>query len=135
MTKEAARVKAVRYWWQMAGEALQSARIAFGAGHLHTAMNRAYYAVFYAATAALVARSLQFKRHGGVRSALHREFIKTGLLPAEMGPVYDRLFEDRQHGDYMALIEFESDYVQEKIESAAAFIIAIQPLIPSLEEK
>lgn len=105
MTKNDPRVKAVRHWWKMAEEAFQSARIAYGAGHLHSAMNRAYYAVFYATTAALVERGLHFKRHGGVRSAFHRELVKPGLLPAEMGAVYDRLFQDRQHGDYMALID------------------------------
>lgn len=116
----------------MGEEALQSARIAYEAGHLHSAMNRAYYAVFYAVTAALVDRGREFKKHAGVRSAFHRELVKGGLLSTEMGAVYDRLFQDRQHSDYMVLTEFEPGYVHEKIESAATFLSTIRPLIPSL---
>jgi len=85
-------------WWRMAEEALQSARMEREAGFLHSAINRAYYAVFYAATAALVDQGLEFKKHSGVRAALHREFVKKGLLSQEIGVLYDRLFEDRKHG-------------------------------------
>lgn len=135
MSKEKVRQETVRHWWKMAEETLQSARMEYGAGLLHSAINRAYYAVFYATTAALVERSLRFKKHAGVRAALHRELVKTGLLPEETGALYDRLFEDRQHGDYMALTEFEPEYVKEKIEGAAVFLSAIRPLIVSLEEE
>ena len=69
----------------------------------------------------------------GVRAALHRELIKTGVLAVEMGALYDRLFADRQRGDYLVLTEFEPQYVEEKIESAAAFLGAIRPLLVSLE--
>jgi len=135
MSKGAVRREAVRHWWKMAEETLRSARIEYRAGLLHSTINRAYYAVFYATTAALVERGLHFKKHAGVRSALHRELIKTGLLPTEMGALYDLLFEDRQHGDYTALTEFESGYVRERIEGAATFLNAIRPLVTSLEKK
>ena len=133
MSKAEARQKTVRHWWKMAEETLQSARTEYEAGLLHGAINRAYYAVFYAATALLVERGLHFKKHAGVRAALHRELIKTGVLVAEMGALYDRLFADRQRGDYLVLTEFEPEYVGEKVESAATFLGAIRPLLASLE--
>lgn len=116
----------------MAEEALQSARMDSDAGLLHSAINRAYYAVFYAATAVFVERGLHFRKHTGVRSALHRELVKAGLLSVEMGALYDRLFGDRQHGDYVVLAEFEPGPVREKVESAATFLNAVRPLIASL---
>ncbi len=91
MSKEEAKRESVHHWWKMAEEALQSARMEYEADLLHGAINRAYYAVFYAA--------------------------------------YDRLFEERQHGDYMVLTEFEPDDVKEKVESAAAFLKAVRELL------
>ena len=79
----------------MAEEALQSARMEYEANLLHGAINRAYYAVFYAATALFVDRGLSFRKHTGVRAAVRRELIKKSVLLVEMGVLYDRLFEDR----------------------------------------
>ena len=66
---------------------------------------------------------------------MHREMIKTGLLPVEMGTLYDQLWGDRQHGDYSALTEFEPKHVEERIDNANTFLKAISSLITSLEEK
>lgn len=38
--------------------------------------------------------------HSGVRHVFGLKFIKTGILPAEMGRLYHRLFSMRQTGDY-----------------------------------
>lgn len=113
----------------MAEEALQSARMEYEADLFHGAINRAYYAVFYVATAFFVKHELSFRKHAGVRSAVHRELVKTGILSVELGMLYDRLFEDRQHGDYMVLTEFEPDEMKKKVESAAVFLEAIQKLL------
>lgn len=78
-------------------------------------MNRIYYAAFYGASAALLDREVSFKKHAGVRSAFHRLFIKTGLIDVKYGKLYDQLFEDRQEGDYIALISFEPEYVKQQL--------------------
>ena len=83
----------------------------------------------YAATALFIERGLSFRKHSGVRAAVHRELVKKQVLSVELGALYDRLFEDRQHGDYMVLTEFEADDVKEKIESAARFLKAIGDLL------
>ena len=54
------------------------------------------------------------------------EFIKPGLLDVKWGKFYDRLFEDRQEGDYLALVEFESGYVKDKLNSCKKFLSAIK---------
>ncbi|MBI3756656.1 MAG: HEPN domain-containing protein [Deltaproteobacteria bacterium] len=125
MSEEEAKRTSIQHWWKMAEEALQSAKMEYEADLFHGAINRAYYAVFYAATALFVKRGLSFRKHAGVRSAVHRELVKKEILSVELGMLYDRLFEDRQHGDYMVLTEFEPDEVKEKVESASAFLKAI----------
>jgi len=92
-------------------------------------MNRIYYAAFYAVSAALLERKFQFVKHSGVRAMFHREFVKTGLLDVKWGKLYDRLFEDRQEGDYVALTSFEHEYVEMQLGQCVEFLAALRPLI------
>lgn len=132
MSEEYERVVAVRYWWGMAEESMAAARRELDAGSFSFAVNRLYYALFYAATAALLERRLSFTKHTGVRVALHREFIKTGLLDAEFGKLYDRLFEDRQEGDYVALVSFDKEYVEANMARCREFLDRLRPLVASV---
>jgi len=132
MSPEEQRAEVVRYWWSMAEESLASARREFGASAFVFAVNRLYYAVFYAASAALLERQQTFRKHSSVRSGFHRTFVKTGLLDVEWGKFYDQLFEDRQEGDYIALTAFDSDYVASQLTCCAQFLDAFRPLISSL---
>lgn len=119
----------VRYWWSKAEESLASAEREFRAEAFEFAINRLYYAVFYAASAALLDHGLSFAKHSGVRAAFHREFVKTGLMNIEWGKFYDQLFEDRQEGDNLAMISFEKDYVSFQLERCSQFLDALRPLI------
>lgn len=77
-------------------------------------MNRLYYSAFYAVSAALLDRQVSFMKHAGVRASLHRELVKTGLLEEKWGKLYDRLFEDRQEGDYMAMVALHRGVVRDR---------------------
>ncbi len=98
------------------------------------AVNRIYYAVFYAVSAALLDRQLSFAKHSGVRAAFHQHFVKQELLDIEWGKFYDRLFEDRQEGDYLAFILFEKDYVEGQLANTEQFLSLLKPLIHGLSE-
>lgn len=135
MSSDQRRITVVRYWWSKAEESLTSAEREMKAGSLGFAMNRIYYAASYAVSAALLERQSSSKKHSGVRSAFHREFIKTGLLEPQWGRFYNELFEDRQEGDYVALIEFELDYVQDQLMRCREFLTQLRSLITSLEQQ
>jgi uncharacterized protein (UPF0332 family) len=64
------------------------------------AVNRLYYAAFYAARALLALREVDSARHSGLISLFQQHFIKTGLLAAETGKTLARAFEKRQNSDY-----------------------------------
>ncbi|MCK4225868.1 HEPN domain-containing protein [candidate division WOR-3 bacterium] len=134
MIKDEQRILMVHYWWTKAEESLSSAKRELKAESLEFAVNRLYYSVFYAASAALLARKLTFKKHSGVRAAFHQEFIKKGLLDLKWGKFYDQLFEDRQEGDYMALISFEQKYVEFQLSQCSRFLKELRNLIPSISE-
>jgi hypothetical protein len=53
-------------------------------------------------------------------------------LDVKWGKLYDHLFEDRQEGDYIALIAFDPEYVASQIELCREFLGALRPLISTL---
>jgi uncharacterized protein (UPF0332 family) len=119
----------IAYRISRAQEAVEEARILFDAGHINAYVNRLYYACFYATSALLLTRNLSTSKHGYLRSLLHRELIKTGSLPKEMGEHFDLLFNNRQKGDYADLIVFKADDVAGWLPPTKAFVSHIEGLI------
>lgn len=85
MTQDEARARNVEYLMLNAEQSLESAKAEAAAGRYRFAMNRVYYACFYAASAVLVNRGCHFVKHAGLRAAVHRDLVKTGDVSPEMG--------------------------------------------------
>ncbi len=67
-------------------QAAASAKVLLDTGDADGACNRAYYAMFDAARAALLASGYEVgKTHKGVLNAFSEHLVKSGLLPKEMG--------------------------------------------------
>ncbi len=135
MNTDEQRAAAVRRFWAMAQESLASAQRELEAGAYSFALNRIYYAAFYGVSAALLERRLSFKKHSGVRSTFHREFIKSGLLDKEWGRLYDQLFEERLAGDYIAFTSFEREHVESRLAQYTRFLAELRPLIALLPQE
>jgi len=129
MTTEDARAEVIAFWGDKASESLQSAQSEFNAGRLAFAVNRAYYACFYSVSALLLKDGRKFVKHSGVRSALHRHLVKTGKVSSAWGRFYDRIFENRQRGDYQELVTFEAEQVSEIVEQARGFVAEMGRLL------
>jgi hypothetical protein len=97
---------------QKARESLQSAQSESAAGRGSFAVNRLYYACFYAACAVLAARGQEYSKHSAVRAAFHRDIVNAGLVDPAFGELYDGLFEERSQGDYVAFVSFEPETVE-----------------------
>ena len=63
-------------------------------------VNRCYYAMFTTVQALLITKNIFSKTHQGTMIKFHELFIKTELLPIELGRVLNETFEKRQFGDY-----------------------------------
>lgn len=83
-----------------ASESLGAARNLLADGYCGFSASRAYYAMFYAAEAALLSRDLQFSKHSGVMSFFNKEFVESGTFPAEMSKWLRRAHDTRIRGDY-----------------------------------
>lgn len=112
-----------------AHEALLSADSEKKANRLPFAVNRAYYACFYALSAVLMKKGLSYKKHSGVRAALHTQLIRPRVIDEIHGKYYDLLFESRQRGDYQWLVEFSEEEATEMIEHARAFVREIDGVL------
>ena len=63
---------------ERAEKAIQAAQELASSAYYDFVASRAYYAVFYAATALLLCEELVFSKHSGVISSIHQNFVKTG---------------------------------------------------------
>ncbi len=119
----------VQYRLERAREALAEAELLFEAGHLHTYINRLYYACFYAMSALLLTKDVSVSKHTHVRSVLHKDFIRPGIIPVKYGLVFDLLFNNRQKGDYSDLVVFQAEEVKDWLPQAREFVEYISGLI------
>ena len=65
------------------------------ANHPSGAINRSYYAAFYAACALLDSVGLEARSHKAVITLLHREFVRSGRLDRELMRDFSALLGDR----------------------------------------
>jgi uncharacterized protein (UPF0332 family) len=134
MNKEQADRILIRLWLEKAAEALASARLELAEGHAGFAVNRLYYACFYAVTALLLTSGKQFARHSAVLSEFNRAYVKTGPMDVAWSRFYQKLFADRQESDYVPMTTFEPADVAQRLEQAESFVKMIRTLIDANEQ-
>jgi len=94
-----------------------------------TAVNRLYYAYFYAVIALLISREIKATTHGGVRQMFGLHFVKTGKIDKELGKFYSDIFDMRQSGDYEDYVEFTKDDVLDLLTPADNLIASIEGIL------
>ena len=95
----------------------------------NTAVNRLYYACYYAVIALLIDKDIRAQTHSGVRQMFGLHFVKSGLIDKELGKFYTDIFDMRQTGDYDDYIEFKKEDVLDLIEPANELIRKIEGLL------
>jgi uncharacterized protein (UPF0332 family) len=98
-------------------------------GYFDFAAARAYYAAFYASTAALLNDGLDFGKHSGVIAAVHQRLIKTGRLDIARGKDLNWLFELRNIADYGVTVHVSQQDAELAIQAAESFLQAVQTLL------
>jgi uncharacterized protein (UPF0332 family) len=112
-------------------ESIEAAKLLLQSGFPDFAASRAYYAIFYAATALLLQEGQEFSKHSGVIAAIHRQFIRSNQLPKEMGKTLNWLFELRSIADYGETQRVPTEDAELAIQSATSFVQAVRKLIES----
>lgn len=119
----------ISYRLKRASETLLEADYNAKGGYYNTAINRLYYAAFYASNAALLSKEIICNSHKGVKSMISLHFIKTGLLDIEQGKTLNQLFLNRQSGDYEDFIYCDLELFQDLRPRTESFIKAIEELL------
>lgn len=112
----------ILYRLERAYEPLEEAAILLEKGYANTFVNRLYYGCFYAISALLLTKDLSSAKHSGVRSLFHKNFVKTGVVSTDIGKIYDKLYRNRQKGDYADLVRFQVDAVSDWYDEARKFV-------------
>jgi uncharacterized protein (UPF0332 family) len=95
-------------------------------GFYASAINRAYYAIFYAANATLSTQGLSRGKHSGVLSVFRERFIKSGLIEIEYSHIYGKVMDDRHLGDYEIKVGVTPAEAQRDVENAQRFVSRIE---------
>lgn len=119
----------VTYRIQRAYETLKEAEVMKREAFYNAAINRLYYACYYAAIALLLKYDVQAQTHNGVKTMLGLHFISTGRLPLKVGKTFGTLFEKRHSGDYDDFAYCDQELVDDLYPQAEIFIDAVAGLV------
>lgn len=113
-----------------ADTACSSARALLALGDVDGAANRAYYAMFDAARAALLASNAAVppeiaRTHSGLIGAFGLHLIKPGLISRDLGRLLNQAYEIRQAADYSGETVELAD-AEAIVGKAATFLAAIR---------
>lgn len=117
----------IQYRLESAREMLRDAQVLKeNKGSSASIVNRAYYAVFYAALALLVTTDTEPNKHSGVLAKFDELFIRQGIFPKEMSKIIHHAFDMRQAGDYQKSKVITEEQASEVLNSAQKFVKAIE---------
>jgi uncharacterized protein (UPF0332 family) len=114
--------EAVLVYINGAREALQGAQYNLDGSFYGVAVNRAYYAFFYAATALLLTLDITRSKHSGVLAAFREHFVRPSKFPVQDSRAYGEAFELRNVTDYEMLGQADSDQAWDIVEKANRFV-------------
>jgi uncharacterized protein len=113
--------------WQRAVQALVTART-LALSDPDAAASRAYYAAFYAVSAWFTLSGTSFTRHSAVEAAVHRDLVKAGLFPIDLGKSYSFLHSLRSTADYGGRMHVASEEAAEAVAAAGLIVTKVRRL-------
>lgn len=118
----------IAYRQEKADMALEDAAFLTDAARYNLAANRLYYALYYAASALLLSKGISTKRHAGLITQMHMNFVKTGFLSTDEGALFKVMFDLRHEGDYEDFIDIERADIEEYTPQVKALVNKLQRL-------
>jgi uncharacterized protein (UPF0332 family) len=116
------QIALIKYRLGRSCETLSEAETLVAHDLLAGAVNRIYYACFYAVSALLYSEGKHSSKHSGVIAIFNQHWIKPGRLPTDMGDFYQLILAQRQTGDYRDMVSFEKADVEQWLREANIFV-------------
>lgn len=89
---------------------------------ISTIQNRIYYAIFYAAQAALISEGFDTGSHQGVKIKIGEVLIKQRGLEREWGRFFSQQQTYREQADYQIDVDIEREELEAYLEKSEEFI-------------
>ena len=121
----------VRYRFTKAQEAIVEVNGLMQMHMWNLAVNRLYYACYYAVSALLANSDISSKTHAGTRQMFGQHFVVTGKVKKSTGEYYSKIFTYRQKGDYEDFFDYTESDISELIPPAKELVAEIGILLSS----
>lgn len=106
---------------QRGNDSLKSAEALVELGLILDGLSRAYYAALHHARALLLSIDIVPKSHKGTLTLFSQHFIKTGIVPKEIGVIFSILQKIREDSDYEIGIFYERAEAERLLEDTRLF--------------
>ncbi|MDR2547689.1 MAG: HEPN domain-containing protein [Lachnospiraceae bacterium] len=124
-----------RYRLAQAFDCLKAAENNIESNLYKDVLNRSYYCIFHSIRAVLALDLYDSKKHSGIISEFHRNYIKTGKFEKHFSAIIRQSFTMRNRGDYEDFyIVIKNDVVQQ-MRNASEFLTVVTAYIDKFEEK
>ncbi len=121
--------EATKAFLDKAQDNIEACEALIGLGHFDIAASRAYYAMFYAASALLIEEGEEHASHGAVQGAFGRLYAKSGRLDPKFHRYLIDAYRERQAADYDAPAEVGAEEAKILLNQAKEFLSAIEGLL------
>jgi uncharacterized protein (UPF0332 family) len=125
--KEQEIMELIRYRLEQAETALEDGKFLLeGRRSPQSIINRAYYAMFYAALALLQKIGKVPSKHTGVISLFDTEFVIKGVFPKQLSKDFHQAFALRQASDYRVMRPASTEKAADMLGRAVRFVAAVR---------
>ena len=121
----------IKYRIENAQETIKEAELLFSGALYKGAVNRIYYAIFYTVNALALSDGFTTTKHSQLRGYFNREYVKTGKLDKKWGEIYGAAYDLRTRCDYDDNVHFQKEEVENLLNGAKDFCLAVKSLIES----
>jgi len=124
-----------RYRLEQANDCLRAAENNMESDLYKDALNRSYYCIFHSIRAVLALGAFDSKKHSGIISEFHKNFIKTEIFDKRFSVVIRQSFQIRNRSDYEDFYIVTKEDVVEQIKNANDFMQATTEYIDKYAEE
>jgi uncharacterized protein (UPF0332 family)/predicted nucleotidyltransferase len=116
-------------WLTLAIEELNVARDLAHLRYYDSTISKAYYAMLYAAKAALRSMDVKVKSHAGAISEFSKHFALTGRIDKSYGAMFAQASRERLHSDYEPFPRATQEKAEEAIRNAETFLAKAREIV------
>ena len=107
-------------------ETLEATKVCIDSKHYKDAINRSYYAAFYAIKAILAMDGTDFKRHKDVVAYFNKKYVATEIFDKNLGRKLSNLQQTRETSDYDDFFVASKEDAEIQYLSAEEIILAVK---------